>query len=279
MSWPMPERHAAMTQTEDAYIPLEARPLRETICLFDLDGTLCPEKQLVSPEMRSLLRLLRTKCTIGYVSGGPILKQQQQAGSPSVSVISRFDFCFPENGATAFRLGAPLPGSSFVKEIGEENYKRLVNWVLKYIADLDIPIKRGTFVEFRHGNVNISPIGQGATHAEMEDFQKYDEVYGVRKAMIKALSLEFSSLNLMCAIGGQACFDVFPAGWNKTYCLRHVEAEKYRSGLVYKDIHFFGDKIHVGGNDYELYHDERTIGHHVTSPKDTMRQLKALFQL
>ena len=32
-----------------------------------------------------------------------------------------------------------------------------------------------------------------------------------------------------------------------------------------------------GGNDYEIYMDERTIGHKVTSPEDTMSQLKELF--
>jgi phosphomannomutase len=27
--------------------------------------------------------------------------------------------------------------------------------ILHYIADLDIPIKRGTFVEFRNGMINV----------------------------------------------------------------------------------------------------------------------------
>ncbi|KAI1145137.1 eukaryotic phosphomannomutase [Nemania diffusa] len=268
-----------MANTGTSYISLEARSLRDTICLFDLDGTLCPEKQRVSPEMHSLLALLRLKCTIAYVSGGSLAKQQRQAGSPSVPVTSLFDFCFAENGVTAFRLGVPLSGSSFIETIGEANYKNFVNWVLRYIADLDIPIKRGTFVELRNGNVNISPIGQGATHAEMEDFEKYDKVHGIRKAMIEDVNLQFSDLNLTCAIGGQTCFDVFPVGWNKTYCLRHLEAEKERSGVVYNNIHFFGDKIYRGGNDHELYNDERTIGHEVDGPKDTMRQVKKLFDL
>ena len=33
-----------------------------------------------------------------------------------------------------------------------------------------------------------------------------------------------------------------------------------------------------GGNDYEIFMDPRTIGHTVTSPEDTMEQLKALFK-
>ncbi len=85
----------------------------------------------------------------------------------------------------------------------------LVNWVLRYIADLDIPMKRSTFVEFRNTNVNILPIRQGATYLEMEAFQCYDRVQGIRKAMIKKMKVQFSDLNLRYAIGEQTCFDVF----------------------------------------------------------------------
>lgn len=80
------------------------------------------------------------------------------------------------------------------------------------------------------------------------------------------------------AIGGQISFDVFPNGWDKTYCLRHLEDEaKKPGGIEYKTIHFFGDKTSPGGNDYELFEDERTVGHTVTDPQDTIRQVKELF--
>lgn len=36
--------------------------------------------------------------------------------------------------------------------------------------------------------------------------------------------------------GGQISFDVFPEGWDKRYCLQHVEKDGY------KTIYFFGDK-------------------------------------
>jgi phosphomannomutase len=56
--------------------------------------------------------------------------------------IDDFDFAFAENGLTAYRLGKQLPSQSFIKFIGEECYKKLVNFILHYVADLDIPIKR-----------------------------------------------------------------------------------------------------------------------------------------
>ena len=81
------------------------------------------------------------------------------------------------------------------------------------------------------------------------------------------------------SIGGQISFDVFPLGWDKTYCLKHIEAESQVSGAEYDTIHFFGDKTKEGGNDYEIYVDKRVIGHAVTSPDDTIRILKDLFHL
>ena len=81
------------------------------------------------------------------------------------------------------------------------------------------------------------------------------------------------------SIGGQISFDVFPTGWDKTYCLQHLKAETSLSGVDYSTIHFFGDKTYKGGNDYEIYEDHRTIGHSVKNPEDTMRILKELFNL
>ena len=88
---------------------------------------------------------------------------------------------------------------------------------------------------------------------------------------------------LRYSIGGQISFDVFPHGWDKTYCLRHVEAEaepsKGLSGINYKTIHFFGDKCFKGGNDYEIYSDPRTTGHAVSGPEETLKIMRELFDL
>jgi phosphomannomutase len=81
------------------------------------------------------------------------------------------------------------------------------------------------------------------------------------------------------SIGGQISFDVFPTGWDKTYCLQHLENDAKNGGIHYTTIHFFGDKTFKGGNDHEIYEDPRTIGHSVTNPDDTAAQLKKIFNL
>ncbi|KAI5238062.1 eukaryotic phosphomannomutase [Aureobasidium subglaciale] len=257
---------------------LDQRPVKNTICLFDVDGTLTPARRTVSPEMLALLSQLRHKVAIGFVGGSDLVKQQEQLGTASVPVTSLFDFCFAENGLTAYRMGVPLASSSFIKWIGEESYQKLVKFILHYIADLEIPKKRGTFIEFRNGMINVSPIGRNASIEERNEYEKYDLEHGIRKKFVEEIKAAFPDLGLTYSIGGQISFDVFPRGWDKTYCLQHVEAEK-QHGTEYTTIHFFGDKTYQGGNDYEIYEDSRTIGHTVKTPEDTAAELKKLFDL
>ncbi|KAF1945437.1 phosphomannomutase-like protein [Clathrospora elynae] len=267
-----------MALATPAYPPLDQRPFKDTVLLFDVDDTLTKPRQLVKPEMLQLLSALRHKCAIGFVGGSNLVKQQEQLGGATADVTSLFDFCFAENGLTAIRMGEVLASQSFIAWIGEDNYKKLTNWILHYIADLDIPIKRGTFIEFRNGMINVSPIGRNASTDERNEYQKYDLENGIRTTMVAKLKEAFPDLGLTYSIGGQISFDVFPTGWDKTYCLRHIEAEKERNGVVYDKIHFFGDKAYEGGNDWEIYSDSRTIGHKVKNPDDTYAQLQELLK-
>ncbi|KAJ4421399.1 Phosphomannomutase 1 [Gnomoniopsis sp. IMI 355080] len=260
--------------------PLEDRPIKNTICLFDVDGTLTPARQTVSGDMLNLLARLRNKVAMGFVGGSDLVKQQEQLGTADVDVKSLFDFCFAENGLTAYKNGEALPSNSFIKWIGEAQYKELASFCLHYIADLDIPIKRGTFIEFRNGMINVSPIGRNASTQERNEYEIYDKEHKIREKFVEKLRERFGHLGLTFSIGGQISFDVFPAGWDKTYCLQHLEDEaKKTGGIAYTTVHFFGDKTFKGGNDHEIFEDPRTIGHTVTGPEDTAAQLKKLFDL
>jgi phosphomannomutase len=126
--------------------------------------------------------------------------------------------------------------------------------------------------------INVSPIGRNASISERNEYEAYDKIHHIREDFVSALQKKFPDFGLTYSIGGQISFDVFPTGWDKTYCLRHIEAEKER-GVEYTTIHFFGDKTYKGGNDYEIYEDKRTTGHSVKNPEETMKVIKELFDL
>lgn len=240
----------------------------DVLVLFDVDGTLTPARLTISPEMKQLLAELKKKVVIGFVGGSDFQKQVEQLGD---NVLNEFDYCFSENGLTAYKQGKKLASQSFISWIGEESYNSLAKFILGYLANIDLPKRRGTFLEFRNGMINVSPIGRNASTEERNEFEAFDKQHKIRETFVEALKKEFPDLGLTYSIGGQISFDVFPTGWDKTYALQHVEKEGF------KEIHFFGDKSYKGGNDYEIYEDPRTIGHAVNSPDDTMRILKELF--
>ncbi|MHA2501661.1 MAG: phosphomannomutase [Candidatus Kariarchaeaceae archaeon] len=241
--------------------------MSSTLVLFDVDGTLTPSRNLITEEMQSFLKELRGNVSVGIVGGSDFDKIQEQLVEP---ILDNFDYIFSENGLLAYK-GKDLIGEQSIKVfLGDEKLKEFINFVLHYIADLDIPIKRGTFVEFRKGMLNISPIGRNCSQEEREEFEKFDRTAGIRDEMVDVLQEKFSHFGLKYSIGGQISFDVFPIGWDKTYCLQFVENE-------FDTIHFFGDKTYEGGNDFEIFKDTRVQGHTVTSPQDTMNQCRELF--
>ncbi|KAA8909225.1 hypothetical protein TRICI_004596 [Trichomonascus ciferrii] len=249
-------------------VPIAERPQKDTICLFDVDGTLTPARLSVTDEVKETLAEVRKKCVIGFVGGSDLEKQREQLGP---NVLEMFDYCFAENGLTAYRCGEKLASQSFINWLGEEKYNKLVVFILKYLSEIELPKRRGTFIEFRNGMINVSPIGRNASTDERNEFEAYDKQHSVRAKMVSALKEQFPDFSLTYSIGGQISFDVFPTGWDKTYCLQHIEDKGF------KTIHFFGDKTYEGGNDYEIYTDDRTIGHSVKSPADTVKILKELF--
>ena len=100
-----------------------------------------------------------------------------------------------------------------------------------------------------------------------KDNWNYNQVQKIRETMVSVLREKFAHFNLTFSIGGQNSFDVsifkpllvhidrwmfyvyywhmiwgswswqvFPQGWDKTYCLRYLEE--------FNEIHFFGDKTY-----------------------------------
>ena len=98
---------------------------------------------------------------------------------------------------------------------------------------------RGTFIEFRSGMINVSPIGRNCSQEERDEFEKYDkvlilyyksvtflsrrwkviedtstetmdflQVHNIRPKMVSVLREKFAHFNLTFSIGGQISFDV-----------------------------------------------------------------------
>jgi phosphomannomutase len=241
----------------------------KTLILFDVDGTLTEPRLVIQPDMVEYISKLKDldDIDIGIVGGSNYDKQIEQLG---MDVLNKFDYIFSENGLVAYQDGKLINKTSIADHMGEENIQMFINTVLRYLSGIELPVKRGTFVEFRDGMINISPVGRSCSQQERIEFNEYDKVHRVRENMVRYLRETLSDLDLTYSIGGQISFDVFPRGWDKTYCLRFIEDK-------YDTIYFFGDKTYEGGNDYEIFKDSRTVGYTVINPDNTIQYLKDLF--
>ena len=131
------------------------------------------------------------------VGGSDLIKQEEQLGQPSLPATALFDFCFSENGLTFYREGQKMASHSFIQWLGEEQYQKLVKFVLRYLSELEgLPRMRGTFIEFRNGMVNISPVGRNASTAERGEFEAWDKQKKCRENMIAAIKKEFPDIGL-----------------------------------------------------------------------------------
>ena len=108
------------------------------IALFDVDGTLTIPRGEVTPEMMAFMKELSKKITVGIVGGSDLPKQEEQLGNGIAKV---FPFNFSQNGLVAYKNGELLEVQTISKFLGEDNVKRIANWVMKYLADVDIPVK------------------------------------------------------------------------------------------------------------------------------------------
>ena len=65
---------------------------------------------------------------------------------------------------------------------------------LKYMSELELPAKRGTFVEFRTGLINLCPVGRSCSYEERLEFAAFDKEHNVRLKFKEALDREFGEL-------------------------------------------------------------------------------------
>lgn len=235
------------------------------LLLFDIDGTLAPSMQPMGPAMRGLLQqAVDEGYTLASVGGSNVEKVRMQLGD----AIGLFEYTFAENGTVAFKRGELFHENSIKAWLGPEKLTRFNRFTLRMLADLDIPLKTGTFIELRRGMLNVCPVGRNCTQEERDRFAEYDAEHRVRESLVQRWGSELSDLGLAYSIGGQISIDCFPRGWDKTYCLQFLND--------YDEIYFFGDKTMPGGNDYEIARSNRiTRAHTVSCPDDTMCTLQA----
>lgn len=124
----------------------------EILLLFDIDKTLTEARDVIDLNFEKFLyERVKPLANIAIVTGGNIEKIYEQLNGKKI--LSEFDYIFPENGIVHIEKGVEVQKSSFNEKLGEETLTKFINFTLHYIADLKLPFKRGTFIEYRNGKI------------------------------------------------------------------------------------------------------------------------------
>ena len=130
------------------------------------------------------------------------------------------------------------------------------------------PMRNGNHIERRPGGVNFSILGRAKDpFFGRSEYVKWDKDTNERADIADRLRSNFPGLSV--ALGGQTGIDIGPYGSDKSQILRDFDESD--------DIHFFGDRMEKGGNDYSLAEAVKKMGghaYHVKDYHDTMEKLK-----
>ena len=250
----------------------------KSLILFDVDGTITDSGYRIKDDMIGLLYRLKNKENIelGILGGGSYNKHVEQLGEETLKL---FKWTFSENGLVAYKDGELINNEKITERINKTSFNHLVNICLNELSKTENTCKRGNFIQIRNGMINISPIGRDCNQKERETFFEQDKIFEYRKKLIEVIKRRWEKysyeseddiIELQFTIGGMISIDIFPKGWDKTYCLDFVRGE-------YDKIYFLGDNTFEGGNDYEIFNHPLTIGFTVKDTQNTMDIINSQF--
>lgn len=250
------------------------------IFLFDMDGTLTLPRKKINRDVVQSLRNLSELGDIGIVTGSGFeyLMEQCQEMFEISSVPCDRVHLFPCNGTKHYAWGDGMKfnlihKSDMIEKIGRDKYNYIIQTLLSF--QIMISVKHnlpytGTFFQYRESMLNWCPIGRSAGDVERDAWVKEDNLSNIRDHFLNQILTLFEekSIDADASLGGSTSIDIYPLGWDKTYCLEHLDS--------YSDIYFTGDKCMPSGNDYTLYNFLKDTGKSfvTSSPNETIKIIK-----
>jgi len=204
------------------------------VFVFDVDGTLTESRQPMDPEFKDFMLKFVENRDVFLVTGSDRLKTYEQLGFEFYEACTGVWQC---NGNEFWEGSQRGPKNDFV--VDYEFKKFLTN----YVNSSRYPIKTGSHIEERTGMLNFSTIGRGATLQQREEYYKWDLKYHERILLCEQINHEYPKL--LASLGGQISIDIAPRANNKSQVADILNKQ-------YDHIHFYGDKMEYGGNDYPL---------------------------
>jgi phosphomannomutase len=210
------------------------------IYIFDVDGTLTPSRQVINKKFALFFTEFASKHQIYLASGSDYKKIQEQLPESIMKTVHGVFTCM---GNCFHQYGTKIYQNDFIEPDG------LRTDLQNKILSSKYPKRFGNHIEERIGMINFSVLGRNATQEDREEYLSFDDKVKERLLFASVLNNKYHGL-LTTAIGGEISIDIFNPGKDKSQVLTYLKNNDMISSNTF--IHFYGDRIHPGGNDHAL---------------------------
>ena len=200
--------------------------------IFDVDGTLTPSRKRIEHEFWAPFLIFCRHHDVYLVTGSDREKTVEQVGLDIFYTAKRVYNC---SGSDVYEKDKNVYRDDWELPLDIEKF------LLDELDYSQFPLRNGNHIERRPGGVNFSILGRDKDPMlGREEYIKWDKERLEREDIADRLKNQFPELNVQ--IGGQTGLDI--SNKDKSQILRDFSKDD--------DIHFFGDMMQEGQNDYPL---------------------------
>ena len=202
------------------------------VFIFDVDGTLTPSRKQIDSAFFAEFLIFCCKFDVYLVTGSDRDKTVEQVG---LDIYNRCKRVFNCSGADIY------DGNNSVYRSDWKPSDELISFLNDELDHSTFPIRTGNHIEHRPGGINFSILGRGEDNMKGRDeYVKWDRNTAERITIADRIKNQFPNLNVQ--IGGQTGLDISDS--DKSQIIKYFSFND--------EIHFFGDMMEEGQNDYPL---------------------------
>ena len=225
--------------------------------IFDVDGTLTPSRKQIEHSFWAFFLKFCCSNDVYLVTGSDREKTVDQLG---LDICYRSKRVYNCSGCDVYERDVNVYRDTWKPS---DEVRQFLQDELDYSQ---FRIRTDPHIEERPGCINFSILGRGANWEERETYVQWDKDEHERLLIAKRFNERFPDLH--ATVGGQTGLDIAPHGRDKSQILRDFNEDD--------ELHFFGDKMEEGGNDYSLAVEVEKRGglsYNVENFKDTWKLL------
>ena len=201
--------------------------------IFDVDGTLTPSRKQIDSKFWTFFLKFCCSNDVYLVTGSDREKTVEQLG---LDICYRAKRVYNCSGCDVYERDVNVYRDTWKPS---DEVRQFLQDELDYSQ---FRIRTDPHIEERPGCINFSILGRGANWTEREVYKEWDKDEHERVSIARRFNERFP--DLYATVGGQTGLDIAPLGRDKSQILRDFTDDD--------ELHFFGDRMEEGGNDYSL---------------------------